>query len=163
MATEHDQRSRLAVVITVSDRSAQGKRADESGPLGARMLREAGWQTEVAVVPDEADAIVHAVREAASQGARLIVTTGGTGVGPRDVTPQACAPLLRLGLPGIAERVRAAGKVPTAALSRGLAGVVGDALLVNLAGSTGAVRDGMPVILDVAAHTIAQLDGGDHA
>lgn len=151
-----------ATVITVSDRSSAGTRADTSGPLGAQLLTEAGWVTDVVVVPDERDAIARAVRDAAVRGSRLIVTTGGTGVGPRDVTPQAIQPLLRLELPGIAERVRAAGTVPTAALSRGIAGVVGDALVVNLAGSTGAVREGIPVILGVAAHAIAQLDGRDH-
>ncbi|HWU45366.1 MAG TPA: molybdopterin-binding protein, partial [Humibacter sp.] len=103
-----------------------------------------------------------AVRDAAVGGARLIVTTGGTGLGPRDVTPEATAPLLRIALPGIAERIRAAGSVPTAALSRGVAGIVGDALLINLAGSPGAVRDGIPVVLDVAEHALSQLDGRDH-
>jgi molybdenum cofactor synthesis domain len=151
-----------AVVITVSDRAAAGTRADESGPLGARLLTEGGWPARIVVVPDERDAIARAVRDAAVSGARLIVTTGGTGLGPRDVTPEATRPLIRIELPGIAERVRASGTVPTAALSRGIAGVVGDALLVNLAGSPGAVRDGIPVVLDVAAHALAQLDGRDH-
>lgn len=152
-----------AVVITVSDRAAAGTRSDESGPLAARLLGDAGWPSRVVVVPDEPDAVAGAVRDAAADGARIIVTTGGTGLGPRDVTPQAIEPLLRLTLPGVAERVRAAGAVPTAALSRGIAGVVGNAVVVTLAGSTGAVRDGIPVVLSVAEHAIAQLDGGDHA
>lgn len=151
-----------AVVITVSDRSAAGARVDESGPLAADLLGEGGWRASVVVVPDDRDAIGRAVRDAAVGGARLIVTTGGTGLGPRDVTPEATAPLLRIALPGIAERIRAAGSVPTAALSRGVAGIVGDALLINLAGSPGAVRDGIPVVLDVAEHALSQLDGRDH-
>ncbi|SEB88347.1 molybdenum cofactor synthesis domain-containing protein [Paramicrobacterium humi] len=154
-----------AAVITVSDRAAAGTYADASGPLAAELLGAAGWTTSVTVVPDEQDAIAGGIRSAIDAGARLVVTTGGTGIGARDVTPEATAPLLRLRLPGIAEQIRRVGaeKLPQALLSRGIAGICGDALIVNLAGSPGAVRDGIPVVLGVAAHVVAQLDGGDHS
>lgn len=153
-----------ASVITVSDRASAGQREDRSGPLAAELLRDAGWTADVRVVSDGIDTVSDSIRSAIDAGSRLVVTTGGTGVAPRDVTPQATAPLLRFELPGIAEQIRRVGaeKLPAALLSRGLAGVVGTALVVNLAGSTGAVRDGVPVILSVAEHVLSQLDGGDH-
>lgn len=153
-----------ACVITVSDRVSRGVREDASGPIAAGLLTDAGWQVESRVVPDDQDAVAGSIRTAIDRGARLVITTGGTGVAPRDVTPQATAPLLRLMLPGIAEEIRRVGaaKVPGALLSRGLAGIAGSALVVNLAGSTGAVRDGVPVVLSVAGHVLSQLDGGDH-
>ena len=154
----------MATVVTVSDRSAAGVRDDRSGPLAAELLREAGWEAEVVVVPDEREEIAAQILAAASRGDALLVTTGGTGLSPRDVTPEATAPLLERELPGIAESIRAAGvaKVPAAMLSRGLAGIVEKTLVVNLAGSPGAVKDGIPVILTVASHVADQLDGGDH-
>lgn len=159
----HSQRP-LAQVITVSDRSSRGEREDRSGPEAVRLLDDAGWDTRRRVVADDAGAVSDAIRSAVGDGARLVVTSGGTGVGPRDVTPEATAPLLRLILPGVAERVRAAGSetVPAAMLSRGLAGISGEALVVNLAGSIGAVRDGVPVVASIAAHVLEQLDGEDH-
>lgn len=154
----------IAQVITVSDRSSRGEREDRSGPEAVRLLDEAGWAARRRVVADDAGAVSDAIRSAVGDGVRLVVTSGGTGVGPRDVTPEATGPLLRIALPGIAERVRAAGSdaVPAAMLSRGLAGISGEALVVNLAGSVGAVRDGVPVIASVAVHVLEQLDGGDH-
>lgn len=151
-------------MITVSDRCSAGTAVDRSGPLSAEQLTGAGWTTDVVVVPDEIADITAAIRSAVDEGSRLIVTTGGTGVAPRDVTPQATSAILDRELPGIAETVRVVGvaTLPAAMLSRGVAGVVGRALVVNLAGSTGAVRDGIPVILHVAEHVLSQLDGGDH-
>ncbi|MFB7252262.1 molybdenum cofactor biosynthesis protein B [Microbacterium sp. NPDC056234] len=157
--------SRTAHVITVSDRAAAGVREDLSGPTGADLLIAAGWSTGVTIVPDEPEEIASAVRAAIADGSRLIVTTGGTGIGPRDVTPEATLPLLGTVIPGIAEELRRIGavKVPTALLSRGVAGILDGALVVNLAGSPGAVRDGIPVILGLVDHVLSQHAGGDHA
>lgn len=155
-----------AAVLTVSDRSAAGTRTDTAGPIAVAALRDAGFEcADAVIVPDGADSVEHALRALLSRGARLVVTTGGTGVAPRDATPEGTARVLNHELPGIAEelRRRGAATVPTALLGRGLAGVAGGALVVNLPGSVGAVEDGMPVILSVAQHVIAQLDGGDHA
>ncbi|GAB3804215.1 MogA/MoaB family molybdenum cofactor biosynthesis protein [Humibacter antri] len=154
-----------AAVITVSDRAAAGTRADESGPLAAALLADAGWHAGVRVVPDEIDAIAGSIRTVIADGAQLVVTTGGTGLTPRDVTPEATTPLLDRLLPGITEEIRRVGSagLPTAMLSRGVAGVRDGALIVNLAGSPGAVRDGVPVVLAVADHVVQQLSGGDHA
>ncbi|MDL9981365.1 MogA/MoaB family molybdenum cofactor biosynthesis protein [Microbacterium sp. ASV49] len=154
-----------ASVITVSDRSAAGERVDAGGPLAVAALREAGWECgDAAIVPDGADNVETALRVALAAGARLIVTTGGTGVGPRDRTPEGTLPVLDREVPGIAEELRRQGAaiMPAGMLTRGLSGVAGGALVVNLPGSPGAVRDGMPVILSVAAHVISQLGGGDH-
>ena len=154
-----------ARVITVSDRSARGERADTSGPLLAELLRELGLEVaEPVVVPDEVAAVQDALREAAASY-DLVVTTGGTGLSPRDVTPEATAPLLDRQVPGIAEalRGRAADRVPTSVLSRGVVGTIGAALVVNLPGSTGGVRDGVAVLAPVLEHALLQLrGGGDH-
>ncbi|HWV27917.1 MAG TPA: MogA/MoaB family molybdenum cofactor biosynthesis protein [Aeromicrobium sp.] len=156
---------RRAVVITVSDRVTAGAREDVSGRVGADLLEDAGWQATRVTVSDDRAAIADSIESAVTGGADLVVTTGGTGVGPRDVTPEATEPLLRMQLPGIAEQIRDVGvqKLPQAMLSRGVAGICRQALVVNLAGSPGAVRDGIPVVLQVADHVIAQLSGGDHA
>ena len=153
-----------AAVLTVSDRSARGERADTSGPLLVGLLRELGLDVaDAVVVPDEVEAVQEALRTAASSY-DLVVTTGGTGLTPRDVTPEATAPLLERQVPGIAEALRArnAAAVPTAVLSRGLAGTIGTTLVVNLPGSTGGVRDGIAVLAGVLDHALSQLRGGDH-
>lgn len=159
-----DSEQKRATVITVSDRSFAGERQDYSGPLAAELLGADGWIAEVIVVPDDRDAISSLIVEVVEAGADLVVTTGGTGVGPRDVTPEATTPLLTRTLPGIAEEIRRVGiaSLPQAMLSRGVAGMRRGALVVNLAGSTGAVRDGIPVILQVAQHAVEQAAGGDH-
>lgn len=154
-----------AAVITVSDRSARGERADASGPIAVAALRDAGFDCDDAlVVADGADSVEAALRAALAQGIRLIITSGGTGVGPRDRTPEGTARVLTQQLPGIAEelRRRATAEKPGGMLSRGLAGVAGSALIVNLPGSTAAVGSGIRVILDVADHALAQLEGSDH-
>lgn len=152
-------------VITCSNRSAAGERADTSGELLSSMLAEAGHQVgSRTVVPDELEAIRAAVREAVAGGADAIVTTGGTGITPTDVTPEAIAPLLEREIPGIAEAIRLASReqVPTSVLSRGVAGAIGRTLIVTLPGSTGGVRDGMAVLSPLLEHAVDQLAGGDH-
>ena len=156
-----------AAVITVSDRSAAGSRADLSGPLAAQLLAGLGFSVaEVVVVADEADDIKVVVQQAVSAGVDLVVTTGGTGISPRDVTPEATLALLERPVPGIAEAIRAYSRdaVPASALSRGVAGVIGQTLVVNLPGSPGGVRDGIAVLQPIVGHALAQLRGaGDHA
>ncbi|WP_018634739.1 MogA/MoaB family molybdenum cofactor biosynthesis protein [Parafrankia elaeagni] len=156
-----------ALVVTVSDRAHRGVYPDRSGPLLVEALAALGFAVPAAViVPDEQAEITSVIRAAADAGTDLVVTTGGTGLGPRDVTPEATRGLLERELPGLAEALRAAGrdKVPTAVLSRGLAGTVGATLVVNLPGSTGGVRDGIGVLTPVVAHAVAQLRGDtDHA
>jgi len=154
-----------AAVLTVSDRGAAGTRADTAGPIAVTSLREAGFTCDdPVVIPDGADAVEQALRELLSAGTRLIVTTGGTGVAARDATPEGTARVLERELPGIAEelRRRSVTALPAAMLSRGRAGIARGALIVNLPGSPGGVTDGMPVVVSVAAHVIAQLDGEDH-
>lgn len=154
-----------AAVLTVSDRGAAGTRADTAGPLAVAALRGAGFDcADPIVVPDGADAVEQALRELLARRLRLIVTTGGTGISARDETPEGTARVLERQLPGIPEELRRQGaaKFPSAMLSRGLAGTAHGALIVNLPGSPGGVADGMPVILSVAEHVIAQLDGEDH-
>ena len=159
-----------AAVITVSDRCASGSRQDTSGPLLAEALRAAGHEVTTTLVPDGADSVAGALRAALTAGARLIITTGGTGVGPRDRTPEGTRLVIDREIPGVAEVLRGAGNPssPHAALSRGIAGVVDasadrpGAFLVNLPGSPGAIRDGVPVVLGLVDHVLAQLAGGDH-
>ena len=156
-----------ASVVTVSDRSAAGERADAAGPVAVDALRAGGYDCGAAVVvPDGADAVAASLRAQLAAGARLIVTTGGTGIGPRDLTPEGTRAIITRELPGIAEelRRRATAEKPGGMLSRGLAGTADaeGALIVNLPGSPRAVADGMPVILSVARHVLDQLSGGDH-
>lgn len=159
-----------ATVITVSDRASSGASEDRSGPLAVAFLEGAGFVCPPAtVVPDGESSVEQAVRTAVADGARLVLTTGGTGVGPRDRTPEGTARVLDRHLPGLVEEIRrvATLETPGGMLSRGLAGVVdgppgSSALVVNVAGSTAAVSSAVPVVLAVAPHAIAQLDGGDH-
>jgi molybdenum cofactor synthesis domain-containing protein len=156
-----------ASVITVSDRSARGERADVSGPRAVELLAEAGIDADSAVVPDGIASVQQAVTAAIRSGSRLVVTTGGTGVGPRDLTPEATRPLIARELLGVAELLRREGatQTPMAAISRGLVGVTADdsrVLIVNLPGSVKAVDQGLAVLLPIVPHILDQLRGGDH-
>lgn len=153
-----------AFILTVSDRASAGAMADESGPAIGRMLREAGFDVAGPdVVPDEQEQIAAALVKAARQH-DLVVTTGGTGLGPRDVTPEATRSVLDFEVPGLAELMRAAGvrKTPMASLSRSLAGVRGGVLIVNLPGSVRGATESLEAILPVLDHAI-RLAGGDTA
>jgi molybdopterin adenylyltransferase len=145
-------------VVTVSDGVAAGERDDASGDLLAEALAEGGWEVERRVVPDDRDEIAAALRELA-EIAGLVLTTGGTGFGPRDVTPEATASVLERSAPGIAEAVRAdaVAKTPHGMLSRGTAGIVGSTLIVNLPGSPGACRDGWAVLAPAVVHAVHLL------
>ncbi|MGC5615361.1 MogA/MoaB family molybdenum cofactor biosynthesis protein [Georgenia sp. Z1491] len=158
-----------AAVITVSDRCHAGTQEDRSGPLARDLLAAEGMVAdEAVVVPDEIDAIQGAVRAALEAGARLVLTTGGTGVGPRDVTPEAVAPLLALDLPGVAEQVRARGlaSTPHSVIARGVVGLTDrgerGALVVTAPGSTGGVRDTVAVVAPLVRHVLGQAAGAAH-
>ncbi|MCW2548184.1 MAG: bifunctional molybdenum cofactor biosynthesis protein MoaC/MoaB, partial [Mycobacterium sp.] len=153
----------LARVITVSDRSASGERADTSGPLLASLLGELGFLVDhVVVVADDEAQVTGALRDGVAAGIDLVVTTGGTGFAPRDITPEATRRVIDREAPGVVEALRAADRVrvPTSVLSRGLAGIARGSVIVNLPGSTGGVRDGIKVLAPVIGHAIAQVRGG---
>ena len=145
-------------MLTVSDGVSAGEREDESGDLLAGALAEDGWEVERRTVPDDRDEIATALRELAGTSA-LVLTTGGTGFGPRDVTPEATVEVVERGAPGIAEAVRAdaVARTPHGMLSRGAAGIVGSTLVVNLPGSPGACRDGWAVLAPAVGHAVNLL------
>jgi molybdopterin adenylyltransferase len=147
-------------ILTVSDGVDMGTREDRSGDVLEELLAAEGYEVVRRVVPDERDAIAEAI-EGLAREVRLVLTTGGTGVGPRDVTPEATASVLERMAPGIAEGIRAdsIAKTPHGLLSRGLAGVLGEALVVNLPGSTGGARDGFEVLKPALEHALHLLAG----
>jgi molybdenum cofactor synthesis domain-containing protein len=152
--------------VTVSDRSARGEREDASGARLAELVADADHLViHREVVPDDPEALAHLLRRLAQDlGADLVLTTGGTGIGPRDRTPEATAAACDRLVPGIAEAIRAASlaTTPYAMLSRAVAGVLGTTLVVNLPGSPGGAAGGWSVVAPVVAHACAQLRGGDH-
>ncbi|SDO99904.1 molybdenum cofactor synthesis domain-containing protein [Actinopolyspora xinjiangensis] len=157
--TERDAR-----VIAASNRAARGVYEDRTGPVIVDWLRERGFRVPDPEVVGDGEPVEAALRSAVSEGMALVLTTGGTGISPTDRTPEMTARVLDFPVPGLADALRTAGlpEVPTAVLSRGLAGVAAGTLVVNLPGSRGGVRDGLGVLDGVLEHALEQLRGGDH-
>jgi molybdenum cofactor synthesis domain-containing protein len=158
-------RSLAGAVVVASNRAAAGVYEDATGPLLVEFLTGLGFATEAPVVVPDGAPVAEAIRAAVDAGARVVLTTGGTGLTPTDRTPEVTRPLLDAEIPGLAEAIRAYGVskgVPTAVLSRGLAGRVGTCLVINLPGSRGGVKDAIAVLEPVLVHAAEQVIGSDH-
>jgi molybdenum cofactor synthesis domain-containing protein len=154
-----------AEVVVASNRAASGVYEDQTGPMIVTFLKDLGFTVDAPVVVPDGEPVGAAISAAAEGGARLVLTTGGTGLTPTDRTPEETRGLLDFEVPGIADAIRAAGVdagVPTAVLSRGVAGVVGECLVVNLPGSRGGVKDGLAVLEPILLHAVEQVVGSDH-
>lgn len=156
--------SRRARVVIASTRASAGIYEDRCGPLVHAWLEGRGFDVPAPTVVADGDPVRDALRAALDDGVDVVITSGGTGISPSDSTPQATADVLDYQIPGLADAIRRSGlpKVPTAVLSRGICGVAGRTLVINLPGSTGGVRDGLDVLADVLDHALDQLSGGDH-
>ena len=155
-----------AAVVVASNRAAAGVYDDTTGPLLVEFLAGLGFDAGVPVVVADGEPVGEAISAAVAAGARVVLTTGGTGLTPTDRTPEVTRPLLDREVPGLAEAIRSAGVakgVPTAVLSRGLAGIAGQCLVVNLPGSRGGVKDACGVLEPVLVHAVEQVVGSDHA
>jgi len=155
----------LGAVVVASNRAAAGVYEDTTGPLLVEFLTELGFETGAPAVVHDGEPVGDAIRSAVAAGARVVLTTGGTGLTPTDRTPEVTRPLLDAEIPGLAEAIRAYGVskgVPTAVLSRGLAGRVGSCVVVNLPGSRGGVKDAVAVLKHVLVHAVEQVAGSDH-
>lgn len=155
-----------ALVVTVSTRAASGVYPDRSGPVIVEALTGLGFEVDGPQVVPDGPEIESVLSSAVHDGYDVVLTTGGTGLSPTDVTPEHTQAVVRRVVPGIADAVRRAGLdsgVPTAALSRGVAGIAGSTLIVNLPGSPGGVRDGLTVLVPILVHAVEQISGGgDH-
>lgn len=152
-------------VVVASNRAAAGVYDDETGPLIQDFLSKLGFVTPDPFVVPDGEPVGQAIKAAADGGARVVLTTGGTGLTPTDRTPEATRALLDFDIPGIAEAIRAYGVaqgIPSAVLSRAVAGVMGDCLVINLPGSRGGVKDGLAVLAPWLVHAVEQVRGGDH-
>jgi molybdenum cofactor synthesis domain-containing protein len=157
--------SETALVITVSTRAAAGVYEDRSGPVIASALRDLGFEVVPPVIVSDGDPVGVALRDAVAAGHAVVITTGGTGLNPHDQTPEQTRGVVEREVPQLAAAIARYGvdhEVPTAVLSRGIAGVAGRTLIVNLPGSSGGARDGMAVLGPVLRHAVSQLRGGDH-
>ena len=164
-AGEQGAPERRAAVVVASTRAAGGVYDDRAGPVLVEGLREMGFAVGEPVLVPDGEEVGAALRTALDAGVDVVLTSGGTGLGPADTTPEQTLPLLEREVPGLAEALRRAGAqagVPTAALSRGVAGIAGSTLVVNVAGSPGACRDAVAVLGPVLGHAVSQLRGDDH-
>ncbi|CAM2957787.1 molybdenum cofactor biosynthesis protein [Mycobacterium intermedium] len=159
-----DQPTRSARIIIASTRASSGVYVDECGPIIKHWLDERGFSTAEPAVVADGNPVGEALNDALEAGADLILTSGGTGISPTDTTPEQTVAVLDFVIPGLADAIRQAGlpKVPTSVLSRGVCGVAGETLIVNLPGSPGGVRDGLAVLDGVVHHALDQLAGKDH-